>query len=172
MINIQSYIKDYPDFPKDGIIFKDICPLLRSPDGWGEVMRQLGYFCEEINPDCIVGIESRGFIVGTALATRQRMSFIPIRKKGKLPGEVASVDYTLEYGKDTLEMQSDTFTKGTRVLLVDDLLATGGTAGAASDLIELAGGNLVGCGFIIELSSLDGRQNLPNVPIKSLINYD
>ena len=172
MINIQSYIKDYPDFPKDGIIFKDICPLLRSPDGWGEVMRQLGYFCEEINPDCIVGIESRGFIVGTALATRQRMSFIPIRKKGKLPGEVASVDYTLEYGKDTLEMQSDTFTKGTRVLLVDDLLATGGTAGAASDLIELAGGNLVGCGFIIELSSLEGRQNLPNVPIRSLINYD
>ena len=172
MTNIQNYIRDYPDFPKDGIIFKDICPLLRSPDGWGEVMRQLGYFCEEINPDCIVGIESRGFIVGTALATRQRMSFIPIRKKGKLPGEVASVDYTLEYGKDTLEMQSDTFTKGTRVLLVDDLLATGGTAGAASDLIELAGGNLVGCGFIIELSSLDGRQNLPNVPIKSLINYD
>ena len=172
MINIQSYIKDYPNFPKDGIIFKDICPLLRSPDGWGEVMRQLGYFCEEINPDCIVGIESRGFIVGTALATRQRMSFIPIRKKGKLPGEVASVDYTLEYGKDTLEMQSDTFTKGTRVLLVDDLLATGGTAGAASDLIELAGGNLVGCGFIIELSSLEGRQNLPNVPIRSLINYD
>ena len=117
MINIQSYIKDYPNFPKDGIIFKDICPLLRSPDGWGEVMRQLGYFCEEINPDCIVGIESRGFIVGTALATRQRMSFIPIRKKGKLPGEVASVDYTLEYGKDTLEMQSDTFTKGTLSLI-------------------------------------------------------
>ena len=172
MINIQSYIKDYPNFPKDGIIFKDICPLLRSPDGWGEVMRQLGYFCEEINPDCIVGIESRGFIVGTALATRQRMSFIPIRKKGKLPGEVASVDYTLEYGKDTLEMQSDTFTKGTRVLLVDDLLATGGTAGAASDLINLAGGNLVGCAFIIELSALEGRQNLPNVPIRSLINYD
>lgn len=172
MINIQNYIKDYPDFPKDGIIFKDICPLLRSPDGWGEVMRQLGYFCEEINPDCIVGIESRGFIVGTALATRQRMSFIPIRKKGKLPGEVASVDYTLEYGKDTLEMQSDTFTKGTRVLLVDDLLATGGTAGAASDLINLAGGNLVGCAFIIELSALEGRQNLPNVPIRSLINYD
>ena len=172
MINIQNYIKDYPDFPKDGIIFKDICPLLRSPDGWGEVMRQLGYFCEEINPDCIVGIESRGFIVGAALATRQRMSFIPIRKKGKLPGEVASVDYTLEYGKDTLEMQSDTFTKGTRVLLVDDLLATGGTAGAASDLINLAGGNLVGCAFIIELSALEGRQNLPNVPIRSLINYD
>ena len=172
MINIQSYIKDYPNFPKDGIIFKDICPLLRSPDGWGEVMRQLGYFCEEINPDCIVGIESRGFIVGAALATRQRMSFIPIRKKGKLPGEVASVDYTLEYGKDTLEMQSDTFTKGTRVLLVDDLLATGGTAGAASDLINLAGGNLVGCAFIIELSALEGRQNLPNVPIRSLINYD
>ena len=172
MINIQNYIKDYPDFPKDGIIFKDICPLLRSPDGWGEVMRQLGYFCEEINPDCIVGIESRGFIVGTALATMQRMSFIPIRKKGKLPGEVASVDYTLEYGKDTLEMQSDTFTKGTRVLLVDDLLATGGTAGAASDLINLAGGNLVGCAFIIELSALEGRQNLPNVPIRSLINYD
>ncbi len=172
MTNIQNYIRDYPDFPKDGIIFKDICPLLRSPDGWGEVMRQLGYFCEEINPDCIVGIESRGFIVGTSLATRQRMSFVPIRKKGKLPGEVVNVDYTLEYGRDSLEMQSDIFTKGTRVLLIDDLLATGGTAGAASDLIELAGGNLVGCGFIIELSALEGRQNLPNIPIKSLITYD
>ena len=173
MINIQSYIKDYPNFPKDGIIFKDICPLLRSPDGWGEVMRQLGYFCEEINPDCIVGIESRGFIVGTALATRQRMSFIPIRKKGKLPGNVLGIDYSLEYGEDRLEMQADVFTKGTRVLLVDDLLATGGTVKAASELISLAGGSLVGCGFIIELNALNGREKIANnIPIKSLIQYD
>ena len=171
-MNLINYIKDIPDFPKKGILFRDISPLLKSPEGWGAAMRQLGLFCERLNPDLIVGIESRGFIVGSALATQQRMGFVPIRKKGKLPGKVLGVDYTLEYGKDRLEIQSDAFEGNPKVLLVDDLLATGGTVKAASKLIERGGGQLVGCQFIIELSSLKGRDNIPQVPINSLISYE
>ena len=171
-MNLTDYIKDIPDFPKKGILFRDISPLLKSPEGWGSAMRQLGLFCERLNPDLIVGIESRGFIVGSALATQQRMGFVPVRKKGKLPGKVLGVDYTLEYGRDRLEIQSDAFEGNPRVLLVDDLLATGGTVKAASKLIERGGGQLVGCQFIIELSSLKGRDNIPQVPINSLISYE
>ena len=171
-MNLTDYINDIPDFPKKGILFRDISPLLKSPEGWGAAMRQLGLFCERVNPDLIVGIESRGFIVGSALATQQRMGFIPVRKKGKLPGKVLGVDYTLEYGKDRLEIQSDAFEGNPKVLLVDDLLATGGTVKAASQLIERGGGQLVGCQFIIELSSLKGRDNIPQVPINSLISYE
>ena len=171
-MTLTDYIKDIPDFPKKGILFKDISPLLKSPEGWGEVMRRLGFFCERTTPDLIVGIESRGFIVGSALATQQRMGFVPVRKKGKLPGNVVGVDYTLEYGNDRLEIQSDALQGAPRVLLVDDLLATGGTVNAASKLVEKAGGQLVGCAFIIELSALGGRKNIPNVPINSLIEYD
>ena len=171
-MNLTDYIKDIPDFPKKGILFRDISPLLKSPEGWGAAMRQLGLFCERLNPDLIIGIESRGFIVGSALATQQRMGFVPVRKKGKLPGKVLGVDYTLEYGKDRLEIQSDAFEGNPKVLLVDDLLATGGTVKAASKLIERGGGQLVGCQFIIELSSLKGRDNIPQVPINSLISYE
>ena len=171
-MNLTDYIKDIPDFPKKGILFRDISPLLKSPEGWGEVMRRLGFFCERTTPDLIVGIESRGFIVGSALATQQRMGFVPVRKKGKLPGKVMGVDYTLEYGKDRLEIQSDALQGNLRVLLIDDLLATGGTVNAASELIKKAGGQLVGCGFIIELNELNGRENVPNVPVRSLIRYD
>ena len=171
-MNLTDYIKDIPDFPKKGILFRDISPLLKSPEGWGEVMRRVGFFCERTTPDLIVGIESRGFIVGSALATQQRMGFVPVRKKGKLPGNVVGVDYTLEYGNDRLEIQSDALQGAPRVLLVDDLLATGGTVNAASKLVEKAGGQLVGCAFIIELSALGGRKNIPNVPINSLIEYE
>jgi adenine phosphoribosyltransferase len=171
-MNLTDYIKDVPNFPKKGIIFKDICPLLKSPEAWTKVMTQLGLFCEETTPDLIVGIESRGFIVGSALATRQRLGFVPIRKSGKLPGNVLKADYTLEYGEDELEIQIDAFEGNPRVLLIDDLLATGGTVNASTELIEKAGGQLVGCGFIIELNELNGRENVPNVPIRSLIRYD
>ena len=171
-MNLTDYIKDIPDFPKKGIIFKDICPLLKSPEAWTKVMTQLGLFCEETTPDLIVGIESRGFIVGSALATRQRLGFVPIRKSGKLPGNVLKADYTLEYGEDELEIQIDAFEGNPRVLLIDDLLATGGTVNASTELIEKAGGQLVGCGFIIELNELNGRENVPNVPVRSLIRYD
>ena len=171
-MNLTAYIKDVPNFPKKGIIFKDICPLLKSPEAWTKVMTQLGLFCEETTPDLIVGIESRGFIVGSALATIQKLGFVPIRKSGKLPGNVLKADYTLEYGEDELEIQIDAFEGNPRVLLIDDLLATGGTVNASTELIEKAGGQLVGCGFIIELNELNGRENVPNVPIRSLIRYD
>ena len=162
-MNLTVYIKDVPNFPKKGIIFKDICPLLKSPEAWTKVMTQLGLFCEETTPD---------LIVGSALATRQRLGFVPIRKSGKLPGNVLKADYTLEYGEDELEIQIDAFEGNPRVLLIDDLLATGGTVNASTELIEKAGGQLVGCGFIIELNELNGRENVPNVPIRSLIRYD
>ena len=171
-MDYKNLIGDYPNFPKNGILFRDMFPILKSPEAMTQVLNQLGDFTDRVLPDYIVGIESRGFIIGTALATRQRMGFIPIRKKGKLPGDVVGVNYSLEYGEDRLEMQSDVFSKGTRVLLVDDLLATGGTVKAASELIEKVGGHLVGCSFIIELLGLNGRNNIPNVPIRSLISYD
>ena len=170
-MNLEELVSSYPNFPKKGILFRDMSPILRSPEAMTSMLNQLGDFSDRLMPDYIVGIESRGFIIGTALATRQRMGFIPIRKKGKLPGKVIGVDYTLEYGKDRLEIQSDIL-KNQKVLLVDDLLATGGTVDAASKLINKVGGRLVGCTFVIELLGLNGRDNIPNVPIKSLISYD
>ena len=170
-MDLKNLISDYPDFPKKGILFRDISPILRSPAAMTLMVNQLGDFSDRLTPDYIVGIESRGFIIGTALATRQRMGFIPIRKKGKLPGKVIGVDYTLEYGKDRLEIQSDILKKQ-KILLVDDLLATGGTVNAASKLIQKVGGRLVGCAFVVELAGLNGRSNIPGVPITSLITYD
>ena len=175
-MNLKNYIKDIPNFPKKGILLRDISPLLKSPEGWSKVITQLGFFCEEITPDIIVGIESRGFIVGSALATQQKTGFVPIRKKGKLPGipgkDVIGVDYALEYGKDTLEILVDAFDNNPRVLLVDDLLATGGTVEAACRLIGKTGAEIVGCGFIIELDALKGREKINNIPVRSLIRYD
>ena len=170
-MNLEQLVSSYPDFPKDGILFRDMSPILRSPAAMTSMLNQLGDFSDRLTPDYIVGIESRGFIIGTALATRQRMGFIPIRKKGKLPGKVIGVDYTLEYGKDRLEIQSDIL-KNQKVLLVDDLLATGGTINAASKLISRVGGRLVGCAFVVELAGLNGRSNIPGVPITSLVTYD
>ncbi len=170
-MDYRDLISDYPNFPKDGILFRDMFPILRSPEAMTSMLNQLGDFSDRLVPDYIVGIESRGFIIGTALATRQRMGFIPIRKKGKLPGDVVGVNYSLEYGKDRLEIQSDIL-KDQKVLLVDDLLATGGTVNAASKLINKVGGRLVGCAFVIELMGLNGRDNIPQVPIKSLVSYD
>ena len=170
-MNLEELVSSYPDFPKKGILFRDMFPILRSPEAMTLMLTQLGDFSDRWMPDYIVGIESRGFIIGTALATRQRMGFIPIRKKGKLPGNVVGVNYSLEYGEDRLEIQSDVL-KDQKVLLVDDLLATGGTVKAASELISRVGGRLVGCAFVIELLGLNGRDNVPDVPIKSLISYD
>ena len=170
-MDLKNLISDYPDFPKKGILFRDISPILRSPTAMTSMLNRFGDFSDRLTPDYIVGIESRGFIIGTALATRQRMGFIPIRKKGKLPGDVIGVDYSLEYGQDRLEIQSD-IVKDQKILLVDDLLATGGTINAASKLISRVGGRLVGCAFVVELSELNGRSNIPGVPITSLVTYD
>ena len=171
-LDLRGLVRDIPDFPKPGILFRDITPLMRSPLAWQEVMRQMGSVCDRLAPDLIVGIESRGFIVGTALATARNIGFSPVRKPGKLPGEVIGVDYTLEYGSDRLEIIPDGFEHRPRVLIVDDLLATGGTAAACSELVQQVGGQLCGFAFIVELADLAGKAKLPSgVPVDSLLVY-
>lgn len=172
-MDLKELIKEIPDFPREGILFKDINPLLKSRRGWNQAMEELSEFCNEIRPDVIAGIESRGFIVGSALATYQGIGFVPIRKIGKLPGRTISVQYELEYGQDKLEVQVNAFEDKSKVLILDDLLATGGTASAASKLVKQAGGELVGFGFVVELTNLLGRTKLPNeTPVKSLVHYN
>jgi adenine phosphoribosyltransferase len=171
-LDLRGMVREIPDFPKPGILFRDLTPLMRDPAGWQEVMRQLAAVCERLRPDLIVGIESRGFIVGTALATVVELGFVPVRKPGKLPGQVRGVDYALEYGSDRLEIQHDALAGGPRVLIVDDLLATGGTAAACAQLVEEAGGALCGYGFVAELAALEGRRRLRgDHPVESLIIY-
>jgi adenine phosphoribosyltransferase len=170
--DLRALVRDVPDFPRPGILFRDLTPLMRDPDGWQQVIQQLTTLCEQLQPDLIVGIESRGFIVGTALATSVRLGFVPVRKPGKLPGAVTGVDYALEYGSDRLEIHSDALTGGQRVLIVDDLLATGGTAAACAELVARAGGSTCGFGFVAELAALEGRRKLPDdLPVESLIIY-
>ena len=168
---IQSYIRDVPDFPKSGILFKDITPLLQSPRGLSESIDQLSALVEPLSYDLVCGIESRGFIFATALATRNRKGFVPIRKPGKLPWRTAAESYELEYGRDTIEIHVDAVDGGRRVLMVDDLLATGGTMEAALKLVRRIGGEPVACCFVIELSFLHGRKRLGDVPVHSLVKY-
>ncbi|MGB3509926.1 MAG: adenine phosphoribosyltransferase [Microcoleaceae cyanobacterium] len=170
-MDIKNLIRDIPNFPKSGILFRDITTLLSNPEGLRYTIDILTEKCSEFEPTYIVGMESRGFIFGTPLAYNLKVGFIPIRKAGKLPAAVHSVTYDLEYGQDTLEMHQDAMVPGSRVLVIDDLLATGGTAKATAELIEKAGCELVGFGFAIELLDLGGRQKLPDVPIVSLIQY-
>ncbi|MFM7652090.1 MAG: adenine phosphoribosyltransferase [Vulcanococcus sp.] len=171
-LELRTLVREIPDFPKPGILFRDITPLMRQVSAWQEVMRQLGEVCDRLQPELIVGIESRGFIVGTALATARGIGFSPVRKPGKLPGEVIGVDYSLEYGTDRLEILPDGFEHRPRVLIVDDLLATGGTASACAELVSQVGGDLCGFAFVVELADLGGKQKLPDgVPVDSLIVY-
>ncbi|HVS11924.1 MAG TPA: adenine phosphoribosyltransferase [Planctomycetota bacterium] len=168
---VESYIRDVPDFPKPGILFKDITPLLQSPQGLSESIDQLSSLVEPASYDLVCGIESRGFIFATALATRNRKGFVPIRKPGKLPWKTAAESYELEYGRDTIEIHVDAVDGGRRVLMVDDLLATGGTMEAALKLVRRIGGQPVACCFVIELSFLHGRKRLGDVPVHSLVKY-
>jgi adenine phosphoribosyltransferase len=171
-IDLRASVREIPDFPKPGILFRDISPLLRNPEAWREVVQQLGAICDRLQPDLIVGIESRGFIVGMALATAKGIGFVKARKPGKLPPPTVSIEYALEYGTDSLEMISHGFDERPRILIVDDLLATGGTARACADLVTRVGGELCGFAFVIELADLGGRQKLPQgVPVESLIVY-
>ena len=171
-LDLRHYVQDIPDFPKPGILFRDISPMLRDPLGWAEVMDRLGTLCDSLKPDLIVGIEARGFIVGMGLATHKELGFVSVRKPGKLPGNVYGVDYALEYGTDRLEIHADAMRDQPRILVVDDLLATGGTAAATTDLVKKAGGRLVGCAFIVELTALEGRRRLPDdIPVEALIHY-
>jgi adenine phosphoribosyltransferase len=172
-MDLKSLIRDIPDFPKPGILFRDITTLLRDPAGLRYTIDFLAQKCIELEMqvDCVVGMESRGFIFGAPLAYKLESGFIPVRKKGKLPAAVHSIDYQLEYGTDSLEVHQDALYPGSRVLIVDDLIATGGTASATAKLVQQIGCELVGFGFIIELRDLQGRKYLPDVPIISLVEY-
>jgi adenine phosphoribosyltransferase len=166
---IQRYIRDVPDFPKKGILFKDITPLLQSPAGFAASIEGMARAWEASSFDVVCGIESRGFIFGAALARELDKGFVPIRKPGKLPWKTASESYQLEYGTDRIEIHVDGCAQGQGVLLVDDLLATGGTMEAALKLVRRIGGRPVGCSFVIELGFLDGRRRLGDVPVHSLM---
>jgi adenine phosphoribosyltransferase len=170
-MDLKALIRDVPDFPKPGILFKDITTLLRNPAGLKHLIDVLEEKCAALKPDYIAGIESRGFIVGTPLACQMGVGFVPIRKPGKLPAAVYGVDYELEYGTDRLEVHQDAMPKGSRVLIVDDLIATGGTAAATGELINKIGCELVGYAFAIELKDLAGRNKLPAVPIITVLDY-
>jgi adenine phosphoribosyltransferase len=167
---VRAVIRDVPDFPKPGILFKDITPVLAEPKLFVRVLRWIGEQYRFEGVDRIVGIESRGFILGAGLVDDLGAGFVPARKGGKLPYETVSVEYALEYGSATLQMHVDAINPGQRVLIVDDLLATGGTAAATVDLVRRLGGEVVGCVFMVELGFLEGRKRL-DVPVKALITY-
>ena len=172
MNNLKKYISEINNFPKKGIVFRDLNPIYKDPKIWNQIMVPLEIHLSNIQPDYIAGIESRGFITASALAYKHEIGFIPIRKPNKLPGKVMGINYQLEYGEDRLEIQQDLIKKNSNILLIDDLLATGGTASAAGKLITQAGGNLIGYHFLVELTDLEGRKNLDNnIIIKSVLKY-
>lgn len=171
MHDFSRFIRDIPDFPKAGIIFKDITPLIGNANAFHRVLDEFALRYKSERIDVVTGIEARGFIFGTALAYRFGASFVPIRKKGKLPYDTHEASYSLEYGTDTLEIHRDAFPKHSRILLCDDLLATGGTLAASVDLIEKLEGHIVGIAVLIELTELNGREKIPNQDVFSLIKY-
>jgi adenine phosphoribosyltransferase len=171
IVDLAAKIRDIPDFPKRGIVFKDIMQLLADDEALHETVERLAEFAEPRQPDLVLGAEARGFILGAALAYRLGCGFIPARKPGKLPWRTISAKYALEYGFDALELHADAIASGARVLVHDDLLATGGTAKAKVDLVEQLGGTVVGLAFVIELEFLRGRDKLAGYDVCSLIQY-
>lgn len=168
---IGSKIRDIQDFPKPGILFKDITPMLADPAAFAACVDLIAERYEGVAFDAIVGIESRGFIFAAALATRMRKAFVPVRKPGKLPAETIRVAYELEYGTDSLEIHRDAIAAGQKALLVDDLIATGGTGWAATELVRRLGGEVIGAAFVIELTFLSGAERLKPVETFSLLRY-
>jgi adenine phosphoribosyltransferase len=171
-LHLRDYIRDVPDFPKPGIVFKDITPLLLDPRAFDHAVRVLAAYAEPLEIDLIVAAEARGFIFGGALARELGVGFVPARKPGKLPYETISAEYIVEYGPDELQLHVDALTGGTRVLIHDDVLATGGTAKAKIDLVEQLGGRVVACAFVVELAFLEGRQLLSGYDVHALVRYD
>lgn len=171
-IDLQQYIRDIPDWPKEGILFRDITPLLADPDAFAAAVDVLSAGFAKTNVEYVAAVEARGFIFGSAVAEKLGAGFVPIRKKGKLPWQTESVTYDLEYGTDTLEIHRDAVKKGAKVLMVDDLLATGGTMAAACELVEKIGGHVAGIVFLIELTDLGGRQKIADYEITSIISYE
>ena len=170
-LDLRDHIRDVPDFPKPGILFKDITPLLMDPSAFRLCIEKLCSRWYGGEPDVIVGIEARGFIFGAAMSVQMGIPFVPIRKPGKLPWKTRSLSYALEYGEDTIEIHEDAVAPGQRVLLVDDLLATGGTMGAAIRLVRELGGEVIEALFVVELKDLQGRDKLQDVPIRSILTY-
>ncbi len=169
-VNLADYIREIPNFPKPGINFKDVTPLLADGDAFAAAISQMACFVES-GVDAVVGIESRGFIFGAALAQQMGVGFVPVRKPGKLPGQVHAIEYELEYGVDMLEIRRDALTAGHRAVIVDDLLATGGTAASTVQLVRRLGAEISSCVFLIELDFLQGREKLQDVPVHSMIHY-
>jgi len=173
-MDIKSLIRTIPNWPKEGIMFRDITTLLSDPNGFRETIDRLFEIYKDHSIEVICGIEARGFILGAAMAYKMGLGFVPIRKKGKLPGKTISRDYKLEYGTDTLEMHEDALKPNTRVLLVDDLLATGGTAIGASELVRSCGASVVEACFIVDLPDLGGGKKLEenDIPWRALVDFD
>jgi adenine phosphoribosyltransferase len=170
-IDLDKYIRSIPDWPKKGILFRDITPLLAEPKAFTAAVDALCAGYTDAGIEYVAAVEARGFIFGAAVAERLNAGFVPIRKKGKLPSKTESITYDLEYGTDTLEVHSDAIDKGAKVLMVDDLLATGGTMAAACRLIEKIGGQIIGITFLIELKDLAGREKLTGYNINTVLTY-
>ena len=171
-MDLKDHIRAIPDFPKEGILFYDISTLLAHPDAWQVALGRLAKIVARYQPDVLAGIESRGFLVAAPLASRLGLGFTMIRKQGKLPGDTVKYEYDLEYGTDTIEIQADAVEKGQRVVVLDDLLATGGTMAASIELLNRVGAEVVGTACIIELTFLGGRDRLGGVPFDTLMAYD
>jgi adenine phosphoribosyltransferase len=168
---LKALIRDVPDFPKPGILFKDITTLLKDPKGFETAMDLFTALCSDRKVDTVMAVESRGFILGSVLADRLGVGFVPVRKPGKLPSKTVRLTYDLEYGTDCMEVHADAFRKGERVLVVDDVIATGGTAWAAGELVRMLGGSVAGYAFLVELTFLNGRARLGADDVLSLIRY-
>jgi adenine phosphoribosyltransferase len=171
-VDLRSLIRDIPDFPKAGIDFKDITPLMADAGALAEAVAQLADYARSLRVECVVAAEARGFLLGPALALELGAGFALARKPGKLPYETVSAEYLLEYGEEMLELHTDAVAAGRRVLVHDDLLATGGTAATLCDLVEQLGGEIVGCGFLIELAFLGGRERLAGRDVHALLMYE
>lgn len=172
MSDLGAHIRDIPDFPKPGILYKDITPLLLDAEALSSAVEQLADWARPLAVDLVVAAEARGFILGAAIARELGAGFVPARKPGKLPHETVSAEYILEYGVDALEMHADALADGARVLLHDDLLATGGTARALCGLVEGRGATIAGCAFLVELTFLGGRERLAGYDVHALLAYD
>ena len=171
MLELGPLIRDVPDFPKKGILFKDITTLLKDPPAFKQTIDQLTDMVRGYRPEVVIGMESRGFIFAAPIAYQLGAGFVPVRKLGKLPGEVISTEYDLEYGTNTLELHKDAITPGQRVLIVDDLLATGGTVSATIDLVNRLHGEVTAVAFLVELTALNGRERLESYEVLSLIKF-
>lgn len=170
-MDLEAYIRDVPDFPQPGVLFRDITPLLSAPPAFRESIERLAEAAKQCEPQAIVGIESRGFLFGGPVAVALGLPFVPVRKPGKLPAERMSIEYALEYGENQLDIHKDGLEPGQRAFIIDDVLATGGTAAAAAALVELLGAVTAGFGFVIEIGPLRGRERLAGYPVASLLRY-